>query len=515
MKYMMLLTVSLCLLWNFAAGIGIPRFFEGYPLSCTNLTAEQVTRELGDQVSQGTLIFGPEDSRFNNATSRFSDVARPIIHVVVQPAEESDVSTIVNYCNENSIDFLAVNRGHGSTLSLATFNGIQIDMVKLDSITVQPDGKSAWFQGGVYSGQVSDYLWERGYVATTGACDCVGLLGAGLGGGHGRHEGLYGLIVDNMLQLNVVLGDGHAIRVDESSYGDLFWGMKGAGHNFGIVTGLEMKIHPRGPDTWHYHNYIWNGDKLEVVFTALNNLHGNGSTPVNMVNFGYFLMNPTINKEEPIIAWSFSYRGSAEEAQIYLSPFDAIESVSDESGDVPYPQVAHIQSTGLSDFACQHHHQQVSTAAGLQVYNLTAERKIFDGFKRRIHSDPDIVARSSILHEGYATAGVDAQDPKLSAYPFRTDHHLMICSIGFERNNANQEGAAWEWAKEIQNEWNAGQPERTVNVYVNYANGMESIEERYGHEAWRIERLQNLKAKYDPQNKFRFFNPIVAAEAQC
>ena len=87
-------------------------------------------------------------------------------------------------------------------------------MVNLRRIAIEPGNKSAWFGGGGYVGQVMDFLWYRGLVTTTGSCRCVGVLGPGLGGGHGRLEGLYGMVSDNFLQLNVVLADGSAIRVN-------------------------------------------------------------------------------------------------------------------------------------------------------------------------------------------------------------------------------------------------------------------------------------------------------------
>ena len=71
------------------------------------------------------------------------------------------------------------------------------------------------------------------------------MMGPGLGGGHGRYQGLYGLISANLVNLNVVLADGSEVRVNETSHPDLWWGMQGAGHNFGIVTSFEMKIYPR------------------------------------------------------------------------------------------------------------------------------------------------------------------------------------------------------------------------------------------------------------------------------
>lgn len=122
-------------------------------------------------------------------------------------------------------------------------------------------------------------------------------MGPGLGGGHGRHEGLYGLISDNLINLNVVLADGTSVRVNETSHPDLLWAMKGAGHNFGIVTSFELKIWPREVDTWHYHNYIWTEDKLEALFTEANKLHQDGDTPVNLaLSYNSISLNKDVDK---------------------------------------------------------------------------------------------------------------------------------------------------------------------------------------------------------------------------
>ncbi|KAM4065224.1 FAD binding domain-containing protein [Hirsutella rhossiliensis] len=507
------LVYGLAILQTLAAGARIPGYFYPPPTTPVGLDAAQVQRELGSLVSDTTAIFGPDDNRYQNATARWNNFARPQIQVVVQPGEECDVSTIVEYCNENSIEFLAHNGGHGSTHSLGQFNGIQINMGNLRNITIQPSGETAWFQGGVHGGPTTRYLWDQGYVTTTGSCDCVGLMGAILGGGHGRHEGLYGMGSDNLRQLNVVLANGTAIRVNKTSHGDLFWAMKGAGHNFGIVTSFEMVIYPRGPDSWHYHNYIWRGDKLEDLFNALNAFHGNGTTPVNMTtNFGNFLMNNTITEEEPVIFWTFAYRGSAEEAEQHLAPFNAIEAVYDESGDVPYPQISVAQETDENAFICQRDSVRITATAGLQVYNVTAEHQIYQGFQDRVASNPRLAAGGSILHEGYSTEAVTAQDPDNSAYPFRADHHLNLVQIIIPPGDSSLEQAAQKWATEVRDQWNNGQPGRSINAYVNYANGFEPVESIYGHERWRLERLRDLKGSYDSFNRFRYFNPIVGGD---
>ena len=383
-------------------------------------------------------------------------------------------------------------------------------MWPLTKIEIQPGDKSAWFQGGTLVGSVVQYLWDKGFVATTGGCECVGMVGAGLGGGHGRQEGLHGLISDNMLQLNVVLADGSSIRVNATSHSDLLWGMKGAGHNFGVVTSFEMNIFPRGPDTWHYATYVWRGDKLESVFNALNQLHGNGTTPVDMAyNVGSFLMNTTISTDEPVLFWTFAYRGTADKAEEILAPFNAIEPAYQQMDDVPYTSIAHAQGYSLSDPICQHGTVKSTSTAFLRVYNLTAERLIYQSFQKRLAQDADLAAGASIMHEGYSTEAVEAGDAAGSAYPFRADRHLMLFRTVVPRPDSLKAGQ--DWAAEVRDLWNAGQPTRPVDAYINYAPGLESLEEHYGHESWRIERLRGLKAKYDPHNRFRYYNPIIAS----
>lgn len=124
-------------------------------------------------------------------------------------------------------------------------------------------------------------------------------MGPALGGGHGRLQGLHGLVADNMLHLNVVLADGSTIAVNETSHKDLFWAMKGAGHNFGIVTSVDVKIYPSLNPTWHWHNYLWAEDKLERVFKELNKLQDNGDGPVLLgSSFGSIALNKSISETE-------------------------------------------------------------------------------------------------------------------------------------------------------------------------------------------------------------------------
>ena len=124
-------------------------------------------------------------------------------------------------------------------------------------------------------------------------------MGAALGGGHGRYEGLYGLVLDNIVQYNVVLADGTELGVTETSHPDLLYALKGAGHNFAVVTSIVLKIYPR--ENWYQKTYTWTQDKLETVFKALNKFHtsANGTTPPRMgATYGSIIMNTSYSTTE-------------------------------------------------------------------------------------------------------------------------------------------------------------------------------------------------------------------------
>ncbi|KAL4993013.1 FAD-binding domain-containing protein [Aspergillus recurvatus] len=467
-----------------------------------------VSQELGPLLSHNSSIFGPRDARWANSTARYQEYAAPNFTMIVQVGVESDVSTIVRYANRNSLPFYTVNRGHGLPVSQGSFRGLGIDMQLLTGITIGEDQQSARFQGGTYGQQVMDELWEQGFVTTTGSCGCVGLLGPGLGGGLGRQQGFHGLISDNFRTLNVVLADGSEITVSNTSHPDLFWAMKGAGHNFGIVTSFELNIFPRLIDTWYYRNYVFTQDKLEPLFEELNNLQGIGQQPVEMAaQYGMYTLDPSISETEAIIWWTFAYAGPQSEASQYLAPFDNLGPLSVTDGNVPYPEVPSVQGTGILNATCDKGLSRIVGPAGLQVYNVTTQRQIYDLFNRNIqHSYPALLS-SAVIMEGYSVAGVLAANPDDSAYPHRADYLLMQTVVAYTPD-ASLDAYAREWASANQALWNQGQPTRRPSVYVNYASGTEALSAIYGEEPWRLERLRSLKARYDPNNRFSYYNPI-------
>ncbi|KIL87839.1 hypothetical protein FAVG1_08720 [Fusarium avenaceum] len=464
------------------------------------LPSQSIAETLGSILSKDTEIFLPTDDNWASETERYQNYDRPRIQLAVRPGLESDVSKIIKYANSVSVNFLAVNRGHSLTSTVGKFNGIEIDLRGLTDISVNKGGKTARYQAGVYGHEVLNTLWDQGYVG--------GILGPALGGGHTAQQGVHGLISDHIESMNVVLADGRAITVSKNKNKDLWWAMRGAGHNFGVVTSFHAKIWPAVIKSYFYRTYTFKGDRLESLFRTLNTFHNNGTTPTEWLGaWGVFTMDRTVDKNKAVIIWTFVYAGEQKRAERLLKPFDRVGPVSHVEGNVPYPEVNDQLGGGVDSFLCTPNKTHVIGTAGLQVYNVSSERAIYELYNQKVSKHP-VLGDTRVVHEGYAVKGVSDIKAEDSAYPLRDDYLLMY----FDTTPTPESGLvpfAQRWALDTVNLWNSGQPKRKPTTYVNYAAGHESLESMYGYEPWRLDRLRRLKDKYDPHNRFAYYNPIT------
>jgi len=172
--------------------------------------------------------------------------------------------------------------------------GIAISFIKMKGIKINADGKSAELQPGLTNGELIRYLWANGKQTVTGNCLCTGIMGIMLGGGHGYLQGLFGLLADQILEARVVLADGSSVVASPSSNKDLFWALRGAGHNFGIITGLRYKIYDAIPE-WSEVNVVFTQDKLEKVFDLANTLVSEETHPAELIAWFTLMRRPDID----------------------------------------------------------------------------------------------------------------------------------------------------------------------------------------------------------------------------
>lgn len=115
-----------------------------------------------------------------------------------------------------------------------------------------------------------------------------------LGGGHGILQGQYGLLADQLISAKMVLGNGTAVTISNTSHSDLFWAIRGAGHNFGIVTEYTYRLYDaRSKETWVYEQFFFAGHQLKELYTTVNKMKK--SQPPQVTEFGYITRIPSMD----------------------------------------------------------------------------------------------------------------------------------------------------------------------------------------------------------------------------
>ena len=386
--------------------------------------------------------------------------------------------------------------------------GIGINLSKLSGVTIAPDGTKATIAGGTNSKVVIDALWAAGKQTVTGTCECVSYMGPALGGGHGWLQGHYGLIADQFVSLNVVLADGSLKTVDANS--DLWWAMRGAGHNFGIVTSATVKIYPLVHTNWAVETLMFTGDKVKAVYQAANDhFLTNGAQPVGVINWSYWFNLPDVDPNGPVIAFYIIQEGVSAVDSVYTQPFRDLGpfAVTPDSGT--YRDLAGWVGISLDAPPCQ--------KAGLanprfpvylSAYNATAQQELYAAFAKGTNASSPW-ANSLFMFEGYSMQGVEAVNSASAAYAFRDDNLLIAPLIQYTPAGPVRDQQAAQFGNQLRQILHKGSGRSQMHTYVNYAYGDESPKEWYGADAWRQDRLKALKAKYDPRGRFSFYAPAA------
>ena len=438
---------------------------------------------------RGALI-QPGDSEYDAARAVWNGMIDRRPRLIVQPADAGDVITAVNYAREQGL-LLAIRGGGHSAAGLAVCDGgMVIDLSSMREVQVDPARRIARAQGGATWGDFDRATQAHGLATTGGLISSTGIAGLTLGGGQGWLMRRYGLTVDNVSAVELVTADGRLVSASETENPDLFWGVRGGGGNFGVVTSIEYRLHQV--------DQVLAGMIVHPIAEAGNVLrfyHEFCETaPDELTVFAPLMTTP---EGERVIALIACYSGPLEEGEAVLRP---LREFGAPVADTVQP-MRYLDLQGMLDAAFPH---------GLQVY-----------WRSHFLADlPAAAVDALVEHFGRVTSPLSALIvEQLGGAVGRVDRDAMAFDHRDARDNLAIIGRWTEpteteqhiaWARAV---WEATRPFAS-GVYVNYlgvGDGAERVRDAYG--PGKYERLAALKAAYDPTNLFRLNHNIAPRAA--
>ncbi len=402
----------------------------------------------------------------------------------------ADVIACVQFARERDI-LLCIKGGGHNIAGLATADGaLMLDMSLMRGAWVDPQTRVAHAQAGCLLGDVDRETQVHGLATVLGFVSLTGVAGLTLGGGFGYLTRRWGWTTDNVVGMDVVTADAHLVRASSDENGDLFWGVRGGGGNFGVVTGIDYALHPVGPEVVGG-IVAWPASEAPRVLELYRTLARQAPPELTLV----VLMRPAppapwLAKDmhgKPIVAMLACHSGSVEEGEKAVAP---IKSFGAPIGDVlvrrPYTQMQSLldatQPKGRRSYWKSEYLSRIEPALCEKLIRHAAE----------IRSPHSIVVLFQI--EGALNQLSQEHSPAGN----RDARYVLNIAGSWEQ--ASEDAANIEWARDT---WKDLKSFSTGGTYINFLTedeGPERIEAALGK---GLMRLARVKAKWDPQNVFR------------
>jgi FAD/FMN-containing dehydrogenase len=405
--------------------------------------------------------------------------------VIIRPADASDVVVAVHLARETGLELAVRGGGHSSAGFGTTDGGIVVDMRDLTAFDFDPADRTAWVGAGFTARELTGRAFEQGLVIPFGDTGSVGIGGLTVAGGFGYLVRKHGLTIDSLLGAEIVTADGQVRQVDEGTHPDLFWAIRGGGGNLGVVTRFRFQLHDLEHTTGGTLVLPATPESVAAFVAAAEAAPEELSAIANVMPAPPLPFLPASVHGQPVILANLLHSGAADAGARAMAPFRAIaEPLADQLRPVSYPEMFPSEEGGPA--------QPVTEVRTLFLDHVGPSEAAVVLDALQSSTAPMRVAQLRVLGGAYARVPVGA-----TAFAHR-DCRIMLAVVAVcagPEDRATQRA----WATDLTDRLDQGYE----GAYIAFMGdeSPERVRQAYPGATW--DRLQAVKARYDPANLFR------------
>jgi FAD/FMN-containing dehydrogenase len=431
-------------------------------------------------------LLTPGDAGYDRCRTVWNAMVDRRPRLIVRCASVRDVVTGVRTARELDLEIGVRCGGHGALGLAVPDGGLMLDLTPLGGVRVDPARRRAWVAGGALLGALDRAAQRHGLATTAGNVSHTGVGGLTLGGGMGWLARQYGLACDNVVSYQVVTAAGEVVRASRDDHPELFWGLRGGGGNFGVVTGFEFRLHPVGTRTLTA-EFTFGMDEAVSVLRGWRDLNARAPRQATFT--------AGVTRSDRVTV-GFVWVGDPEQGRRWLPALRGLGRPLAE--DVAEPSYLDLQTRDDS--------------TGGHAYRRYSSGHYLPGF-------PDAAIEAFLLRGTGDGAGEQLPNVGLQAYGGAIADVPDADSAFSHRTAVFEYGAGSRWTDPAQDQERIAAARRAGaaldpyarGVYVNAIGDAGPAGVRRAYPAAKLARLRTVKRSYDPDNVFHLNQNIQPA----
>ncbi len=446
---------------------------------------------------QGQLLC-PGDPGYDEARQVWNGMIDKRPALIARCIGTADIIDAINFARTHRLLVAVRGGGHNVAGNAVCDGGLVIDLSLMRGVHVDPKARTARVQGGATWGDVDRETQVFALATPGGQVSTTGVAGFTLGGGMGNMRRKYGLSIDNLLSVDIVTADGQILTASPTENPDLFWGVRGGGGNFGVVTSFEFRLHPVGPMVMLGAPMYPEEQAGEILRSWREFMAAAPDELSSMAAIWAVPPAPHLPPEihgKPVVLLAGVYAGPVEEGERVVQPLRELGTpLADLSGPMPYT----VLQRAFDPFFPKGELLYYVKSLNLDHFSDEAIEVLLSHAAQR----PSPLTLVLIWHQGGAISRVGAEE---TAFGRRDAPFMLSIDSAWTDPRDTEKNISWSRAL-----WSAMRPFSTGGLYLNFP-GLGEEKEVLVRAAYgpNYDRLVALKNKYDPTNLFRMNQNIA------